>query len=201
MIRNPENPVKLGIVKGKIEFKNVWFAYNNDEYVLKDISFSINPGETESQLLGTPVQVRRVLLIFLPDFMISDKGEILLDGINIEKLDKRELRKYISMVLQDVFLFSGDIKSNINLRIMRQITKEVIEAARIVGADKFIEELPQKYGEEVKERGATSKCWAETADFICKSSGLQSQNPYILMKLLQVLILKLNFLLNRQLKN
>ena len=78
-----------------------------------------------------------------------------MDGVNIEKLDKRELRKYISMVLQDVFLFSGDIKSNINLNDDEISDERVLEAARIVGADKFIADLPQNYGEEVKERGAT----------------------------------------------
>jgi ABC-type multidrug transport system fused ATPase/permease subunit len=154
MIRNPENPVKLENVKGSIDFKNVWFAYNNDEYVLKDISFSINPGERIA-IVGHTGAGKTSIINILTRFYDINKGEILLDGINIEKLDKRELRKYISMVLQDVFLFSGSIDSNINLNDDTISQERVIEAARVVGANKFIENLPQKYNEEVKERGAT----------------------------------------------
>lgn len=153
-IRNPENPIKLEKVKGKIEFNNVWFAYNNDEYVLKDISFSINPGERIA-IVGHTGAGKTSIINILTRFYDINKGEILLDGVNIEKLDKRELRKYISMVLQDVFLFSGSIKSNINLNDYEISEDRVLEAARIVGAEKFIADLPQKYNEEVKERGAT----------------------------------------------
>jgi len=154
MIRNPENPVKLENVKGSIEFKNVWFAYNSDEYVLKDISFSINPGERIA-IVGHTGAGKTSIINILTRFYDINKGEILLDGVNIEKLDKRDLRKHISMVLQDVFLFSGEIKSNINLNDDTISEERVTEAARIVGADRFIDNLPQKYNEEVKERGAT----------------------------------------------
>jgi len=154
MIRNPENLIKMGNVRGNIEFKNVWFAYNNDEYVLKDISFSINPGERIA-IVGHTGAGKTSIINILTRFYDINKGEILLDGVNIEKLDKRELRKHISMVLQDVFLFSGSIKSNINLHDNEIGDERVLEAAKIVGADKFIADLPQKYGEEVKERGAT----------------------------------------------
>ncbi|HEY6625814.1 MAG TPA: ABC transporter ATP-binding protein, partial [Ignavibacteriaceae bacterium] len=154
MIRNPENPVKLENVKGSIEFKNVWFAYNNDDYVLKDISFNINPGERIA-IVGHTGAGKTSIINILTRFYDINKGEILLDGVNIEKLDKRDLRKHISMVLQDVFLFSGDIKSNINLNGDTISEERVTEAARIVGADRFIDNLPQKYNEEVKERGAT----------------------------------------------
>jgi ABC-type multidrug transport system fused ATPase/permease subunit len=153
-IRNPENPVKLDSVKGNIEFNNVWFAYNKEDYVLKDISFSINPGETVA-IVGHTGAGKTSIINILTRFYDIEKGEILLDGTNIEKIDKRELRKYISMVLQDVFLFSGNIKSNINLENQQITDQRVIEAARIVGADKFVEKLPNKYSEEVKERGAT----------------------------------------------
>ena len=154
MIRNPENPVKLENVKGKIEFKNVWFAYNEDDYVLKDISININPGERVA-IVGHTGAGKTSIINILTRFYDINKGEILLDGVNIEKLDKRELRKHVSMVLQDVFLFSGNIKSNINLNDEEISNERIMEAARIVGADKFIGELPQKYDEEVKERGAT----------------------------------------------
>ncbi|MGB5531354.1 MAG: ABC transporter ATP-binding protein [Ignavibacteriaceae bacterium] len=154
MIRNPENPIKLENVKGSIDFKNVWFAYNSEDFVLKDISFSINPGETVA-IVGHTGAGKTSIINILTRFYDINKGEILLDGINIEKLDKRELRKHISMVLQDVFLFSGNIKSNINLDNDEISDQRVLEAANVVGADKFIDELPKKYNEEVKERGAT----------------------------------------------
>lgn len=154
MIRNPENPVKLENVKGSIEFRNVWFAYNDEDYVLKDISFKINPGERIA-IVGHTGAGKTSIINILTRFYDINKGEILLDGVNIEKLDKRDLRKHISMVLQDVFLFSGDIKSNINLNDNTINEERIIEAARIVGADKFINNLPQKFSQEVKERGAT----------------------------------------------
>jgi ATP-binding cassette, subfamily B, multidrug efflux pump len=154
IIKNPENPVSFENLKGSIEFKNVWFAYNDEDYVLKDISFKINPGEKVAIVGHTGAGKTSIINTFTRFYDIN-KGEILLDGINIQKIDKKELRKHIAMVLQDVFLFSGDIKSNINLNDENISDEKVIESARIVGADKFIEELPKKYDEEVKERGAT----------------------------------------------
>lgn len=154
IIKNPESPVRFENLKGSIEFKNVWFAYNDEDHVLKDISFKINPGETVAIVGHTGAGKTSIINTFTRFYDIN-KGEILLDGINIQKIDKKELRKHIAMVLQDVFLFSGDIKSNINLNDENITDEKVIESARIVGADKFIEELPNKYDEEVKERGAT----------------------------------------------
>jgi ATP-binding cassette subfamily B protein len=153
-IKNPDNPVKLENVEGKIEFKNVWFAYNNEDYVLKDISFSINPGETVA-IVGHTGAGKTSIINILTRFYDINKGKILVDGIDIEKLDKKDLRKHISSVLQDVFLFSGNIESNINLELETINRERVIEAAKIVGAHGFIENLPQRYSEEVKERGAT----------------------------------------------
>jgi ABC-type multidrug transport system fused ATPase/permease subunit len=154
VIKNPEQAVKLGAVQGSIEFKDVWFAYNDEDYVLKNISFKINPGETVAIVGHTGAGKTSIINTFTRFYDIN-KGKILLDGIEIEKIDKKELRKYISMVLQDIFLFSGTVKSNINLNDESISDEQVREAARIVGADKFIEELPKKYDEEVKERGAT----------------------------------------------
>ncbi len=154
VIKDPENPIKIENINGSIEFKNVWFAYNGEDYVLKDISFTINPGETVAIVGHTGAGKTSIINTFTRFYDIN-KGEILLDGINIEKIDKKVLRRYISMVLQDVFLFSGDIKSNINLNDENISDERIIEAAKIVGADKFIEALPKKYDEEVKERGAT----------------------------------------------
>jgi len=153
-INNPENPVKLEDPKGSIEFKNVWFAYNSDEYVLKDINFSINPGETVA-IVGHTGAGKTSTINILTRFYDIQKGKILLDGVDISTLDKYELRKNISLVLQDVFLFSGTVESNINLNNPDISFERVKKAAEIVGADKFIMDLPNQYKEPVKERGAT----------------------------------------------
>lgn len=154
IIKNPEIPAQLNGVKGKIEFNNVWFAYNEDEYVLKDILFKINPGETVAIVGATGAGKTSIINIFTRFYDIN-KGEILLDGIDIRDIDKQDLRKYIAVVLQDVFLFSGTIKSNIGMNNQSISDQQIEEAACLVGADKFIDMLPNKYNEEVKERGAT----------------------------------------------
>jgi len=153
-VKNPENPININNLNGRIDFKNVWFAYNDEDYVLKDISFSINPGETIA-IVGHTGAGKTSIINILTRFYDINKGEILVDGINIESLDKKDLRQHISSVLQDVFLFSGDIESNINLGKEDISLEKVAEAASIVGANEFIESLPNKYSEEVKERGAT----------------------------------------------
>lgn len=153
-VKNPENPIQLGNIKGKIEFKDVWFAYNGEDYVLKGISFVINPGETVA-IVGATGAGKSSIVNLLMKFYDLNKGQILIDNIDISKIHEQELRKHIALVLQDVFIFSGDIKSNINLWNDEIGMEKIKEAARIVGADSFIEKLPQGYNEEVKERGAT----------------------------------------------
>lgn len=153
-IYDPPKPVPLNGMQGKIEFKNVYFAYNEDDYVLKNVSFTINPGETIAIVGATGAGKTSIINIFTRFYDIN-RGEILLDGVNIRDIKKKDLRKYISIVLQDVFLFTGTVKSNINLGHQDISDEKVIEAAKLVGADKFISELPNKYDEEVKERGAT----------------------------------------------
>lgn len=153
-VKNPEKPVKLEKVKGEIEFKNVCFAYNDDDYVLKDISFKINPGETVA-IVGHTGAGKTSIINILTRFYDINKGAILVDGIDISKMDKKELRKHISIVLQDVFLFSGTIKTNINMDNDEIKNDKVIESSMFVGADKFIKSLPEQYDEIVKERGAT----------------------------------------------
>lgn len=153
-IKNPENPVKLENVKGKIDFENVCFAYNNDEFVLKNINFTINPGETVA-IVGATGAGKTSIINILTRFYDINSGTIKLDGIDIKTIDKRELRKYISIVLQDVFLFSGTIYGNITLNNESISIDEAKQAAEIVGANKFIENLPNKYYEEVKEKGST----------------------------------------------
>ncbi len=153
-IKNPENAVKLNGISGKIEFKDVWFAYDDENYVLKNINFNINPGETVA-IVGHTGAGKSTLINILTRFYDINKGSILLDGIDIRNVDKRDLRRYISIVLQDVFLFSGLIRSNINMDNDEIGIEKIINAAKTVGADKFISNLPNKYDEEVKERGAT----------------------------------------------
>lgn len=154
IIENPDNPTQLPTVRGEIEFKNVWFAYNTEDYVLRNVSFNINPGETIA-IVGATGAGKTSIINILTRFYEIAKGSITLDGIDIRNLDKRDLRKYISIVLQDVFLFSGTIKSNINLGNEKITDEQIIEAAKTVGAHKFISQLPNGYNEVVKEKGAT----------------------------------------------
>jgi ATP-binding cassette subfamily B protein len=153
-VKQPENPIPLNDVKGKVEFRNVWFAYNDEEYVLKDISFLINPGETVA-IVGATGAGKSSIINLLLRFYDINKGQILIDDIDITQVNEKELRKHIALVLQDVILFSGDVKSNINLWNDEIPFEKIVEAAKIVGADQFIEKLPKKFDEEVKERGAT----------------------------------------------
>ncbi len=153
-IQNPENPVKFESLKGEIEFKNVWFAYNEEEYILKDISFKINRGETIA-IVGATGAGKTSLINILTRFYDIQKGSILIDGMDIRTMDKKDLRKYISIVLQDVFLFSGTIRSNISMDNENIPEEKIINSAKLVGAHKFIDSLPKKYDEIVMERGAT----------------------------------------------
>ncbi len=154
IIANPEKPENLNEVKGAIDFKNVWFAYNDEEYVLKDISFSINPGQTIA-IVGATGAGKTSIINILTRFYDINKGAILVDGVDIKSIDKNKLRKFISIVLQDVFLFSGSVKSNIGLNDLSISDEQIRNAAIYVGADKFISQLPKGYDTEVKERGAT----------------------------------------------
>ena len=154
IINNPENPVSLKTIRGEIEFSDVWFAYNPGEYVLKNLSFKIKPCEIIAIVGATGAGKTSIINIFTRFYDI-EKGSITLDGIDIRTLDRSDLRKHIAMVLQDVFLFSGTIKSNINLGNGNILDDEIIEASKTVGAHKFISQLPNGYDEEVKEKGAT----------------------------------------------
>jgi len=139
-------------VRGKIEFRNVWFAYNEENWVLEDVSFVAKPGERIAFVGPTGSGKTTIIRILLRMYPIQ-KGQILLDGIPIDELDLSHLRTQMAVVLQDVFLFSGDVMDNIKLR--SDIAEDrAIEAARFVSAD-FVEDLPNGYKTEVKERGVT----------------------------------------------
>lgn len=153
-IENNNSTIELHDVKGKIEFKNVSFAYERDNYVLKDVSFTINPGEFIA-FVGATGAGKSTIINLITRFYDIQAGEILLDDINIKELDKYELRKSIGVVLQDVFLFTGTIEENIRLN-KTDITQEKIEEiSRYVNAHHFINKLPLKYREPVMERGST----------------------------------------------
>ena len=152
-IVNPQNPTDI-IIKGRIEFRHVWFAYEKDDYILKDVSFVINPGE-KIAFVGATGAGKSSILNLIGRYFDIQKGEILIDGVDIREIDTDVLRCAIGQVQQDVFIFTGDIKSNISLRNEMISLEDVKRAARIVGADSFIEKLPGGYDEPVTERGST----------------------------------------------
>lgn len=153
-IENPVIPITVEDVKGKIEFKNVWFAYVGENWVLKDISFVINPGEAIA-FVGATGAGKSSIINLITRFYDIQKGEILLDGVNIKELDKFQLRESIGVVLQDVFLFTGTIGDNIRLNNLDISDENIVEVAKYVNAHNFISKLPNQYKEAVMERGST----------------------------------------------
>ncbi len=144
--------IELGEVKGDIEFKNVWFAYNEGEWVLKDVSFKVRSGQTVAFVGSTGSGKTTILSLICRNYDIQ-KGEILIDGINIKKIKISSLRSHFGQMLQDVFLFAGTVRSNILLRMEDVDEEKIMEACRYVNADKIIERLPEGLDEEVRERG------------------------------------------------
>lgn len=140
--------------EASVEFKNVWFAYKNEEWVLKDVSFKLPAGKTLA-IVGATGAGKTSIINLLNRFYEINSGEVLINGINIKDLSSESLRKCIGVVMQDVFLFSGTIADNIRLNDETINDRKVVNAAEFVNAGGFIEALPKKYGEEVKERGAT----------------------------------------------
>jgi len=150
---SPE-PKSPGEIKGRIEFKNVWFAYNNEDYVLKDVSFVIKAGEKVA-FVGATGAGKTTIINLLSRFYEINKGQITIDGIDIKKMKLDELRHNIGIVLQDVFLFSGNIRSNITLNNSDIGTKAVDDAVSNTGLNGFINTLPDKLSHKVNERGST----------------------------------------------
>ena len=154
LVKNPEQPVELGKVKGRIQFENVWFAYQGEDWILKDVSFTIEPGQRVA-FVGATGAGKSSILNLIGRYYDIQKGAIRIDGVDIRDMSREQIRAAIGQVQQDVFIFTGDIKHNIRLRD-EGITDEAIrEAAHHTNASRFIERLPNQYDERVTERGAT----------------------------------------------
>jgi ATP-binding cassette subfamily B multidrug efflux pump len=152
-ITTPAKSLKRGRAEGRIEFQNVWFAYKNEEWVLKDVSFTIRPGQSVA-LVGHTGSGKTTITNLLMRFYDIQRGRILLDGVDVRDWDLQSLRENFAVVLQDIFLFSGTVDSNIRLG-REDISDERIRwAATEVRADRFIRRLPHDYKSEVRERGA-----------------------------------------------
>jgi ATP-binding cassette subfamily B multidrug efflux pump len=146
------NPIKPKKIKGKIEFKNVWFAYESENYVLKDVSFVIEPGQKVA-FVGATGAGKSSILNLIGRYYDIQQGEILIDDINIKEMSLKQIRKAIGQVQQDVFIFTGDVKSNIRLLNEDITIDQIKQAAKAVNAHQFIESLPNKYDEMLTERG------------------------------------------------
>jgi ATP-binding cassette subfamily B protein len=147
-----EDAIELPEIKGEIEFKDVWFAYKPGEWVLKGVSFHVQPKQTVAFVGSTGSGKTTILSLICRNYDIQ-KGQILIDGIDIRKIKISSLRRHFGQMLQDVFLFSGDIRSNILLRSEGITDAEVMEACRYVNADTFINKLEGGLDEVVRERG------------------------------------------------
>ena len=152
-IVSPADPAPVNIL-GEIEFRHVWFAYEEKNYILKDVSFVIHPGE-KAAFVGATGAGKSTILNLIGRYFDIQKGQILIDGIDIHEIDLDVLRGAIGQVQQDVFIFTGDIKSNISLNNEAISPDDVRRAAEIVNADPFIQKLPHGYDEPVTERGST----------------------------------------------
>ncbi len=151
-VLDEEDAIEIDHFEGKIEFRNVYFAYENDDYILKNVSFIVNPKESVAFVGATGAGKTTILSLIVRNYEINS-GEILIDDINIKHIKIKSLRKAIGQMLQDVFLFSGTIKENITLNDESFSDEEIKKVADYVNASYFIEKLPKKYEEVVIERG------------------------------------------------
>ena len=151
-ILDQPDAIEVDHFDGRIEFKNVWFAYEGENWILKDVSFVVEPRQTVAFVGATGAGKTTILSLIVRNFEIQ-KGQILIDGIDISHIKIDSLRKAIGQMLQDVVLFSGSIKTNITLHDEAFTQEEIVEAAKYVNADHFIDRLPNGYEEEVLERG------------------------------------------------
>lgn len=154
LVKEDENPVILPEIKGRIEFSHVWFAYDNENYVLRDVSFVIEPGQSVA-FVGATGAGKSSILNLIGRYYDIQKGNIYVDGVDIRKLSKKQLRGAIGQMQQDVFIFEGNVEKNIRLYNEEIPFEDIKAAAEYVNASRFIEKLPKGYQEPVSERGAT----------------------------------------------
>lgn len=153
-VKEDENPVILPEIKGRIEFSHVWFAYDNENYVLRDVSFVIEPGQSVA-FVGATGAGKSSILNLIGRYYDIQKGNIYVDGVDIRKLSKKQLRGAIGQMQQDVFIFEGNVEKNIRLHNEEIPFEDIKAAAEYVNASRFIEKLPGGYQEPVTERGST----------------------------------------------
>ena len=152
-LEKPEEGLPMPAAEGRIEFRNVWFAYNEEEWVLKDVSFSVEPGETAA-FVGETGAGKTTIMSLVCGFYAPQRGEILLDGVPVGSLRKADLRRRVATVFQDVFLFAGDVRGNITLH--DETPADLLDTAlRASCADRLVERLPRGLDEPVTERGST----------------------------------------------
>ena len=152
-ITDPQHPIQLQQVRGEVEFKDIWFAYNDEDWVLRGVSFTITPGESVA-VVGATGAGKTSLTSLMARFYDVQRGAVLVDGVDVRQVAQTTLRRHIGAVLQDPFIFSGTIASNIRLGESSITDEHIRTAARYVNAAGFIEALPKGYDEPVRERGA-----------------------------------------------
>jgi ABC-type multidrug transport system fused ATPase/permease subunit len=152
-ITSPAAPHRAARLRGHITFDHVWFAYKGEEWVLRDVSFTVEPGE-KIAIVGATGAGKTTVSKLLNRFYDVQRGRILIDGVDVRAWELHDLRRQIGVVLQDVFLFAGDVATNITLGRTDIAPAQVEQAARYVNADRFIRQLPRGYAEQLRERGS-----------------------------------------------
>jgi ATP-binding cassette subfamily B protein len=146
-------PKQIETLRGEIEFRNVWFAYNDEDYVLRDVSFKVQPGE-KIAIVGHTGAGKTSIINLLCRFYEVNSGAILIDGVDIREMQLEDLRSTIDIVQQNIFLFSDTIENNISLRKEEITQAQSLAAAKEVHLDKFVQQMPEHYATEVKEDGS-----------------------------------------------